>query len=65
MSGPVYTRDRSSGRIHKRVRVGNRLYTDEADNLDDAGEYDVIGDDEVAEADPEALCDRCFPREDG
>ena len=57
----VLTRDRSSGRIHKRVRLGDGLATFEADNLelDEAGLYDVLF--SLADADPADLCKRCFP----
>ncbi len=57
----VLTRDISSGRIHRRIRVGNNFYTAEADNLDQAGEFEVIGADELANAEPDQLCLRCFP----
>ncbi|MBA3585070.1 MAG: hypothetical protein H0W36_11185 [Gemmatimonadetes bacterium] len=54
----VLTRDRSSGRIHERFRDGNRLLSGEACNLDDAGEFDVIGD--VADVPADRLCRYCF-----
>jgi hypothetical protein len=57
----VYTRDRSSGHVHKRVRLGDGLATLEGDNLDEAGLYDVL--DTLAEVDPSDLCQRCFPPE--
>lgn len=57
----VYLRDRSSGRIHAAMRRGNRLLTDEMDNLDDAGERDEITADELANAEPADLCHNCFP----
>jgi hypothetical protein len=57
----VLTRDLSSGRIHRRIRVGDNLATIEADNLDDAGEYEIITADQLSDAEPGELCERCFP----
>jgi len=57
----VYTRDRSSGHVHKRVRLGDHLATIEGDNLDDAGQYDVL--ETLADVDPSDLCRNCFPSE--
>lgn len=57
----VLTRDLSSGRIHRRLRIGNHLAVIEADNLDDAGEFEVITADILAEAEPGELGERCFP----
>lgn len=57
----VLTRDISSGRIHRRIRVGEYLSSIEADNLDDAGEYEVISYEQFETAEPSQLCDRCFP----
>jgi hypothetical protein len=54
----VLTRDRSSGRIHKRVRLGDGLATFEGDNLDEAGLYDVIETTDGVDLDD--LCRRCF-----
>ena len=64
MSDPVeiLTRDLSSGRIHKRYRLGESLLTDERDNLDDAGAFDIITQAELADASPGDLCERCFPQ---
>ena len=58
----ILTRDRSSGRIHRRVRLeGEReLRTAEGDNLDEAGAYDVL--DSLDDTDPADLCERCFPK---
>lgn len=56
MSDIVLTRDRSSGRIHKRLRAGKALATFEACNLDDAGAFDVLFE---LPANPD-LCRRCF-----
>lgn len=57
----VLTRDLSSGRIHRRIRIGDNLASIEADNLDDAGEYEVITADQLTNAEPDDLCERCFP----
>lgn len=62
----VYLRDRSSGRIrriHRATRIEGiaELQTFESDNLDTAGENDEISADEFANAEPAALCRRCFP----
>jgi hypothetical protein len=57
----VLTRDISSGRIHRRIRVGDNLASIEADNLDDAGEYEVITYEQFETAEPDQLCFRCFP----
>ena len=57
----TFWRDRSSGRIHIAVKRAGRLLTDEADNLDSAGERDEITADELASADADSLCRRCFP----
>ena len=56
----VFTRDRSSGRVHKRIVTLNGLipYGGEQDNLDDAGEYDLI--DSTEDVEPGDLCERCF-----
>ena len=57
----VLTRDRSSGRIHRRFRVeGIEGYASyELDNLDQAGAYDVIPDLSTV-GDEGELCKRCF-----
>jgi hypothetical protein len=71
----IYTRDVSSGRIHKRYRMpGGNLATYESCNLDDAGDYVIIsltaqkwrvdGTPVLADSDAEALCKRCFPEDD-
>lgn len=56
----VFTRDKSSGRVHKRVQIGNGLATLEGDNLDEAGLYEIL--DTLANTDPGDLCRNCFPR---
>lgn len=58
----VLTRDKSSGHVHKRIRLGDGLATLEGDNLDDAGQYEVLL--TLADVDPADLCKRCFPAED-
>jgi hypothetical protein len=58
----ILTRDLSSGRIHRRILMpSGDLATIEADNLDDAREYEVITAERLAEAEPGELCERCFP----
>ncbi len=57
----VLTRDLSSGRIHRRALVNGTVLTAEADNLDAAGEYEVITAETFAELDAPDLCLRCFP----
>jgi hypothetical protein len=58
----VFTRDRSSGRIHRRFKMPDgSLASAEADNLDDAGASDEITAATVDAADPKDLCGRCFP----
>lgn len=56
----VLTQDESSGMVHKRVRLTGELASHEADNLDQAGAYIVLGD-ILDAAYPFRLCDRCFP----
>ena len=61
----ILTRDKSSGRIHKRVVLGTELATLEADNLDQSGAFQVLGPEgeiDLAEFLPEELCKRCFDR---
>lgn len=57
----VVTRDRSSGMVHLRVRRGKQLLSDEACNLDDAGEFDILAEIPTDDAN---LCARCFPDTD-
>ena len=58
----VLTRDKSSGRIHRRyVGASGKLYALEQDNLDDAGDYEVVTADVLANAEPGQLCLNCFP----
>jgi hypothetical protein len=56
----VFTRDKSSGRVHKRAQVGDGLATLEGDNLDEAGAYEIL--DTLADTDPDDLCSNCFPQ---
>lgn len=51
-----YTRDRSSGRVHRRTADGR---TFEACNLDAAGAFDVIPD--LRGIELRQMCARCFP----
>ncbi len=55
----VLTRDLSSGRVHSRYRVGRQWLTDEACNLDDAGDFVELADLKGVVA--EDFCLRCFP----
>ena len=57
----VITRDLSSGRIHRRVQVPGGYASLEADNLDTAGEFEVITAEQFADVGPGDLCERCFP----
>ena len=57
----IITRDRISGMYHLRLVVNGKTYTQEADNLDDAGEYDIVPQlpEDIESA---KWCDRCFPQ---
>lgn len=61
----VITRDRSSGRVHRRYRLAGsaELVAHEGCNLDDAGEFDVL--DSTDGVEPADLCERDFPASDG
>lgn len=48
------------GRIHRAVRAADGVLSRETCNLDDAVRLRLLSDDEVANADPERLCERCF-----
>lgn len=62
MADLVLTRDRSSGRFHKRYRTEAGLYaTLEGCNLDEAGPFEVVGPAALDNAEPDDLCRRCFP----
>jgi hypothetical protein len=43
---------------------GGNLATFEADNLDDAGDFEIVAQDGLADVDAEAFCKRCFPEDD-
>jgi hypothetical protein len=53
----VYTRDLSSGKVHKRVRQGERLLVDERCNLDQAGAFEIVDPDNAGDF----TCGHCFP----
>jgi hypothetical protein len=60
----ILTRDKSTGRVHKRTVVGRGLQTFEGDNLDQAGAYTILGPlSEMALFNlvPGECCERCFP----
>lgn len=60
MTSEVFWRDLSSNKIHRAHRVGDNVATLEADNLDSAGEHEIMEQlPETLEVDQ--LCDRCFP----
>jgi len=49
------------GKIHRAARdEDGHLHVREADNLDSAAHLRVLTPDELANADPDRLCDRCF-----
>jgi hypothetical protein len=61
----VFTRDRSSGRVHRRYQApSGRLASLEEDNLDDAGEYDRISEAEANATERGLRCRNCFPDDD-
>ncbi len=62
----VLVRDRSSGRIHRRYRQegSTALMAYEADNADEAGDFDLIEQAQVDAAPAEALCKRCFAEDE-
>lgn len=65
----IVTRDNSSGRFHKRYRIGDRLLVDERCNLDQAGDFEVMpqmsraidGRGVPVGTDATMLCKWCFP----
>jgi hypothetical protein len=57
----VLTRDISSGKIHRRVQVPGGYASLEADNLDTAGEFEMVTSEQLSNAEPGDLCERCFP----
>lgn len=62
----IPVRDRSSGRIHKRFRQEGsvELASYEADNADEAGDFDLIDQATVDAAPSDALCKRCFAEDE-
>jgi hypothetical protein len=61
----ILTRDKGTGKVHKRVVLGDGLATLEADNLDQSGAYTVLGPFSELESFalvPGELCRHCFPR---
>lgn len=49
------------GKVHRAAKAPDgKLLTREADNLDDAVHLRVLTADELANVEPERLCDRCF-----
>jgi methylmalonyl-CoA mutase cobalamin-binding subunit len=62
MVDAVLTRDYRSGKVHRRyVTEGGALASLEADNLDDAGPYEIIDPDAQHNAAAADMCQRCFP----
>lgn len=59
----VLTRDRSSGRIHMKLRYLGHLYVQEGCNTDDAGASDEVTWEDVEKAELHQLCRNDFPRE--
>lgn len=59
----VLTRDKSSGRVHRRFQIpgSSALITFEGDNLDAAGDYEII--DNLDGVELEDKCKRCFEGE--
>lgn len=57
----VILRDKSSGRFHRAAQEGDgqQLLTHEADNLDAAGEYEIV-EQLPPDVDNALLCKRCF-----
>ncbi len=60
----ILTRDRSSGRVHKRMHDGDRMLADERCQTDQSGAFEIIEADALAECEPGALCLFCFSRAD-
>lgn len=59
----VPTRDKSSGRYHKRYYDTDtgKFASYEGDNLDEAGDFEVTKWVDIEEADPKDKCRNCFP----
>jgi hypothetical protein len=62
MTDTILTRDLSSGRIHKRyLTESGALASLEGCNLDEAGDYEVITDEDLENAAIAQLCANDFP----
>lgn len=63
MAEEILTRDLSTGRIHRRAMLEGvpTPQSFEADNLDQAGPYEVVTAEALVNAEPGELCERCFP----
>lgn len=66
MSAEVVTRDKSTGRLHRQtLRDDGKLASYEGCNLDDAGESEILTEEEAAYAIQQAeagqLCENDFP----
>lgn len=59
----VITEDVSSGRVHKRIPSGRGYMTHEADNLDNAGPFRIITEEQFRELPPDKVCKRCWPED--
>lgn len=57
----IYTRDESSGMVHARVYLADALLSDEACNLDDAGDWREITEAEMRATHRDRRCKRCIP----
>ncbi len=58
----VFTQDKSTGRVHIRIRRNGVLFDNPKCNLDDAGDYVIL---DAFGAEPLDLCRNCFPEDDG
>lgn len=54
------TMDRSSHRVHERIRYKDRWFVDERCQTDQSGSFDIIED--VSNLDRDQFCGFCFPR---
>ena len=68
MNEVIVTQDISSGRVHKRYRMpGGQVASFEVCNLDDAGDYQVVAQEEWSDMSrfaPGDLCRNCWPEDD-
>lgn len=55
----VILRDLSSGKFHRAADDGSGLLTHEADNLDQAGDFEIL-ESLPPDVDMDKLCKRCF-----